>query len=175
MILGLPACPYWLVVDDVERERKTVTAKAVALIAQGICPACHDVETGEPYGRKDRVIHEDDRFIVRLDQFPQVPGHTGVMFKPHREDISAVSEAEAGEIMSMCVRVVRGLKAALGVEKVYVVTMSDGPAHLHFQLLPRPNDVDTGPALFALPRTRLDQGRELASQIKAAMTFDHRP
>jgi hypothetical protein len=97
--------------DSIEHERAQITERAQALVAQGICPSCHDLETGEPYGRGDRVIYEDDRFLVVLERFPRVAGHTIVTtYKPHREDISALTDEESAEVMSMSVRVTRALK-----------------------------------------------------------------
>jgi len=102
----------------VSDERARLISRVAELRAQGKCPTCHDLESGEPYGRGDRLIYEDDRFVVLFERFPRMPGHTIVVYKPHREDVSELTEAEGADVMTMCLRVISALKASLGAEKV---------------------------------------------------------
>jgi diadenosine tetraphosphate (Ap4A) HIT family hydrolase len=65
-------------------------------------------------------------------------GETVVQYKPHRDDMSVLHDEEAGRVMQMCVKMMNAIKLGLGAEKVYMITMCDGPInHLHFTLVPR--------------------------------------
>ena len=43
-------------------------------------------------------MFEDSDFRVALDLYPRMRGHTVVLFKPHREDLSELTEEEAGRV-----------------------------------------------------------------------------
>lgn len=83
-----------------------------------------------------------------------------------------MTDAEAADLMQQVLRHIRALKASLGAEKVYVVTMCDGASnHLHFQLLPRlPGDPVGGKLLHGPRRTLADAG--LAVRIASALRHD---
>src|SRR3712207_1418290 len=98
------------------------------LAEQGICYSCYDQETGELFGdREQDIVYEDALFKVVLEPYPRMRGHTIVVFKPHREDISALSEDEACLVARACLRVIQAIKEGLGTEKVFLNTMCDGP------------------------------------------------
>jgi diadenosine tetraphosphate (Ap4A) HIT family hydrolase len=156
--------------DAVREERSNTRDRALELIARGICPACHDLEHDEPYGRGERVIYEDDRFLVLLERHPRMLGHTIIVYKPHRDDFSDLSIEEGRDVMAMCVRVAQALKQSLAAEKVYLVTMCDGPNHLHLQLLPRYAGEDIGSTRLVLPRAEIDDAAAIATQIRAAFS-----
>jgi diadenosine tetraphosphate (Ap4A) HIT family hydrolase len=106
-----------------------------------------------------------------LERFPRMRGHTIIVYKPHREDISELRDDEAESVMSMCLRVIRALKSALGAEKVYVNTMCDGlPNHFHLQLFPRYAGDETASKRFVLSRSGLTQAGETASLVRAALS-----
>jgi diadenosine tetraphosphate (Ap4A) HIT family hydrolase len=136
---------------------------------QGVCYQCHDDATGEVFG-KQAVIVEDDRFKVLLDSYPRMLGHTIVVYKPHREDISELAAEESAAVFQLCVRVVNAIKQALGAEKVYLNTMCDGAInHLHVQLLPRYPGDPLGSRRFVAPRGPLADGKALAARIGEAL------
>ncbi len=58
-----------------------------------------------------------------LEPYPRARGHTIVVYKPHREDISELSEEEAGRVFEVCVRMVKAIKEGLGAEKVYLLSL----------------------------------------------------
>lgn len=141
------------------------------LRARGECYECRQLSHGDVFPGQP-VVWESDRFISVLDMFPRASGQLILVFKPHREDISALTDDEARELMTLILRHVRALKAALGAEKVYVLTMCDGtPNHLHVQLLPRLPGDPIGGKLLNSPRHALADPsvaelirRELAAQ-----------
>lgn len=152
------------------QERERLGQRLEQLRRQGICYQCHNAATGGAVFGEEHVLYEDALFRVVLEPFPQARGHTIVVYKPHREDLSALSEEEAGRVFALCVRMVRALKAGLGAEKVYLNTMCDGGVnHLHLQLLPRYAGERTGSTVFVAPREPLVDGPVLAAQIRRAL------
>ncbi len=152
------------------REREDLGNRVEAMRLRGVCDTCHDLETGgELYG--DRyVVHEDDLFKVKLEGYPRARGHTIVVYKPHREDVSDLSEDEAGRVFEVCVRVVKAIKEGLGAEKVYLVTMCDGELnHLHLQLLPRYAGERIGSTRLVAHREPLVDGEETAALLRSAL------
>jgi diadenosine tetraphosphate (Ap4A) HIT family hydrolase len=121
-----------------QQKREQINHRVEALRQQGVCPTCYDLQTdGQLYGNES-LVYEDELFKVALERYARARGHTIVVYKPHRADLSELSDAEAGRVLAVCVRVIQALKAALGAEKVYLNTMCDGDLnHLHLQLLPR--------------------------------------
>ena len=73
------------------------------LRSRGICYICRDLETGEIFGEQP-TVYDDERLRVVLTLFPRMKGHTIVIFKPHREDISEINGEETSEIFGLCVR-----------------------------------------------------------------------
>lgn len=158
-----------------KRDRGRTLERIEQLKREGVCYICHDLETGTVFGQQD-VIYEDDLFRVVLDAFPRVEGHTIVVYKPHRDDISHLSEDEAGTVFAMCVRVVKAIKEGLGAEKVYLLTMCDGQInHLNFQLLPRYAGNVMGYRRLSMERRALADGEEAAEAIRAALAADQGP
>lgn len=136
---------------------------------QGVCYTCHDLRTGELFGDQ-QVVCEDDLFRVVLEPYPRMRGHTIVVYKPHREDLSELSEEEAARVFQVCVLVVRAIKRALGAEKVYLNTMCDGGInHLHLQLLPRYHGDPIGSGRFVAERGPLTDGPRTARLIRAEL------
>ncbi len=151
-------------------QREDLGRRVEELRRQGICDACYDLETGgELYG-DEHTIYEDHLFKVKLETYPRARGHTIVVYKPHRLDISELSEEEAGQVFEMCVRMVKAIKEGLRAEKVYLVTMCDGILnHLHLQLLPRYPGEKIGSTRFVAPRGPLVDGDSTAGRIRSAL------
>jgi diadenosine tetraphosphate (Ap4A) HIT family hydrolase len=151
------------------RERGEVLSRIQNLRRQGVCYICRDLETQEVFGEQ-HVIYEDDLFRLVLEMYPRVEGHTIVVYKPHRDDLSDLSEEEAGVVFEMCVATVKAIKDALGAEKVYLLSMCDGPInHLNFQLMPRYPGNLMGYRRLAMERRPLQQGAETAGLIRKAL------
>jgi diadenosine tetraphosphate (Ap4A) HIT family hydrolase len=155
-----------------QSERDELMQKINALRQQGICYSCHHAATGEVFPN-EAIVYEDAAFSVKLDPYPRTPGHTIVVYKPHREDISELNDAEAAALFQLCVRLVRALKQALGAEKVYLNTMCDGGInHLHVQLFPRYAGDPIGSTRFVAPRSPLADGPEMAKRIRDALILE---
>lgn len=159
---------------DWQQQRLELRRRVAALWDQGRCATCYDIESGELrrlFRDDERLIFEDDVFTVILDPYPRVSGHTIVVYKPHRADISELTEAEAATVMAMCVRIIKAIKRGLGAEHVYLLTMSDGPySHLHLQLFPRYDGDEMGSRRFMLPRAPIDNAVDTVAQIRSALS-----
>lgn len=154
---------------DWQLRREAVQRRVQALREEGICYVCHDLATGEVFEHQE-LIYEDDRFRVILESFPRMPGHTVVVYKPHREDISHLSYEETAEVFCVCVRIIQAIKAGLGADKVYLNTMCDGGInHLHIQLFPRYPEEPIGSKRFVAPRGPLRDGARIARRVKDAL------
>ena len=152
-----------------QRERELLGRRVQEPREQGICDTCHSLATGEPYGNAF-ILSEDDRFLVTLEAYPRARGHTIVVYKPHRADLSEPDEEEAGAVFRRCVRVASALKRGLGAEEVYLNTMCDGPInHLHLQLFPRYPGERIGSSRFVAERGPLVDGEEIARVVRMAL------
>jgi len=157
-----------------EQEREQLNQRIAAVRQQGLCYSCHDLTTGSIFGNQ-AVIYDDELFRVVLDPYPRMLGHTIVVYKPHREDISELSQEEAGHLFQFCLQVVHALKTALHAEKVYLNTMCDGPInHVHIQLFPRYAGDIMGSKRFVLPHGPLEHEEELARLIRSALLSGQR-
>lgn len=156
--------------QDWRQERERLGQRVEHLRRQGLCYQCYNLETGGALFGNEHIVYEDAVVIVALEPYPRARGHTIVVYKPHREDISELSEEEAGQVFALCVRLVKAIKAGLGAEKVYLNTMCDGGInHLHLQLLPRYAGEKMGSTVFVAPRGPLVEGPALAAQIRSAL------
>lgn len=150
-------------------DRQEVKAKIEALRQKGICYVCHDLQTGDLFGTQS-LIYEDADFRVVLELHPRAVGHTIVLYKPHREDVSELTDAETARVFQMCVKVIQAIKEALGAEKVYLVTVCDGAInHLHVQLLPRYRGEPIGMKRLVDPRGTLTNVEPTAAAIRNAL------
>src|SRR5436190_676193 len=104
------------------QQRALLMQRIEELRRQGVCYACQDLVTGDLF-RDQEVVFEDSYFRVALDLYPRMRGHTIVLYKPHREDLSELTEEEAGRVFAFCVLVIRAIKEGLGADKVYLNTM----------------------------------------------------
>ena len=159
--------------EDVELEwlqSRSARGRSVdALHGQGICYICHDLATGEIFGQQP-CIYEDSQFKAVLAVDPRMYGHTIVIFKPHRPDISALNDEQTASLFQLCVKLVNAIRKALGAEKVYLNTMCDGEiSHLHLQLFPRFPGDSIGSKRFVAPRGPLLDGESTANRIRQAL------
>ncbi len=155
--------------EDWRRERERLTRTIEELRRQGICYQCHDFATGEVFP-DEPVVYEDALFKVVLEQYPRMRGHTLVVYKPHREDISYLTDEESSRVFAMSVKVAKAIKVALGAEKVYLNTMCDGGInHLHIQLFPRYAGDPSGSKRFGAERHPLTGGVETAQRLRSAL------
>jgi len=160
---------------DWQKERVRIMTAAQGLKRQGVCYICKDLETGEVFG-KQHVLHEDEVYRVVLDSFPINPGHAIVTYKPHREDLGELNAQEAGRIFKAIVCMAKAIEVALHAEKVYLLSMPDGPScHLVFQLIPRFEGQPMGMQLLRKERRPLKDGADVARRIKAVLGSNSGP
>ena len=105
---------------------------------------------------------------------PRSPGHTIVVWNIHVQDFTELDDSETAAIALLCRDVARAIKVALdGVERVYQVTMCDGPLnHLHFQLIPRYAGAEIGSSRLVDVRRPLLDGAAIARAIRVVY-FEH--
>jgi histidine triad (HIT) family protein len=156
-------------VSKTSQQRGQLMRRIEELRQQGICYSCHDLATGELF-HDQHVVFEDDQFRVALDLYPRMRGHTIVLYKPHREDLTELAEEEAGRVFAFCVLVARAIKEGLGAEMVYLNTMCDGGInHFHLQLFPRYPGDPIGSERFVAPRGLVIDGPGTARRIREAL------
>ena len=161
--------------NDWRKDREALMERIENLRQQGTCYSCHDLATGDVFGEQCD-IYEDERFRIVLDPYPRMLGHTIVVYKPHREDISCLSDEETALVFQVCVWIIRAMKDALGAEKVYLNTMCDGGInHLHIQLFPRYPGESIGSRRFVHERAPLVDGEATATRIRNALRTVDRP
>jgi len=102
------------------------------------CTFCRILEGALPSWR----VYEDEHTVASLDKGQVTRGHTLVVPRRHAEDIWALSEDEARDVMRSVHRVARVLRDKLGPLGMNV-TQANGRAawqevfHYHVHLIPR--------------------------------------
>src|SRR6266851_3849072 len=86
---------------DWQSQRDALMQKINTLRQQGLCYVCHHAATGDVF-ENEAIVYEDAVFRVTLDAYPRTPGHTIVVYKPHRDDISELTDAEAAALFQLC-------------------------------------------------------------------------
>ena len=88
------------------------------------------------------VVHEDAHTLAFMDIGQVNPGHVLVAVKKHAENIYALEDAQAGELMKAAARIARGIRDAFNPEGLSVYQANGKAAgqtvfHLHVHLVPR--------------------------------------
>jgi histidine triad (HIT) family protein len=107
------------------------------------CPFC-DIVAGR---LSANVIAQTEHALAFLDLRQAVPGHVLVVPKTHAEDIYAIDEAHAGEVMQLAVRVAHALREAFapaGLNLWQSNGRAAGQEVLHFHLHVQPRRVADG-------------------------------
>jgi diadenosine tetraphosphate (Ap4A) HIT family hydrolase len=153
------------------KQRARVGARVAELTEEGICYQCEELSTGLVLGPQFLVLDEAD-VRVALASDPRSPGHSIVVWKQHIQDFTDLDDAGVTRLFTVCRDVARALRSALsGVERVYQVSMCDGPLnHLHVQLIPRYVGTPIGSRRLVDPRGPLLDGHELSTRIRTALT-----
>lgn len=151
-----------------KQRRAQVGQRVVALNEDGICYQCRELSHADVLGPQHLIAdYEDVRIVLASD--PRVPGHTIVVWKPHVHDFTDLDDAATARLFTTCRNVARALRLALAaVERVYQVTMCDGPVnHLHVQLIPRYAGTPIGSRRLIDPRGPVLDGEQLVAAIQA--------
>lgn len=95
-------------------------------------------------------VYEDDRVLAFLDVGPLSVGHVLVIPKTHAVQLHDMADEDAGAIGTVLPRLARAVSAATGT-KAYNVLQNNGEAagqvvmHVHFHLIPKPDDAPVPP------------------------------
>ncbi|MBU0492014.1 MAG: HIT domain-containing protein [Chloroflexi bacterium] len=93
------------------------------------------------------IIYEDASFIVFLDKYPRVIGHTLVAPRKHREQVTGdLTLAEYLDLQRMVYRAAEAVRQEMGAERVYLLSLgsNQGNAHIHWHIVPLPPGVPYG-------------------------------
>jgi diadenosine tetraphosphate (Ap4A) HIT family hydrolase len=97
------------------------------------CHFCRLLDGSEPL---TEVLYEDDSVLVILDQDRVVKGHTLVIWKAHRRDVSDLTEAEYAHFSAIFHRTERALRAATHADTMVVLKSGGLVPHVHFHSYP---------------------------------------
>ena len=106
------------------------------------CFVCRMVEGNVRF--PENVIHEDDRAIVLLDDYPRAYGYTLVAPKEHREQVTGdFTVGEYLDLQRLVYRVAEAVREEVGAERMYLYTFgsNQGNAHVHWHVVPLPPGV----------------------------------
>lgn len=94
----------------------------------------------------NRFLYDDSYCIAVLAPEQYSPGHTLVILKQHRDDITspALFGSELQYLLNDIHNIAVLLKSKLGAERIYIASLCDGIQHLHFHLIPRYKNDKTG-------------------------------
>lgn len=152
-----------------QQHRAEVGERVVDLNEHGVCYQCRELSGADVLGPQYVITDQEDVRVV-LASDPRVPGHTIVVWKPHVHDFTELDDAATARLFTTCRDVARALRVALtDVERVYQVTMCDGPVnHLHVQLIPRYAGTPIGSRRLIDPRGPVLDGEQLVAAIRTA-------
>ena len=96
-----------------------------------------------------RRVYEDENCIAMLDINPATPGHTLILPREHRKDLSEMDEELAGKLMMAARRIGMLQKERLGAVGFNVIQNNGEAAgqtvpHFHIHVIPR---YENGPML----------------------------
>ncbi|WP_195909165.1 HIT family protein [Microlunatus sp. Gsoil 973] len=150
------------------QRRTAIGERVAALNEQGVCYQCRELSDGGVLGPQFVVADETDVRIV-LASDPRVPGHTIVVWKQHVHDFTELDDEATARLFTVCRNTARALRGALsGAERVYQVTMCDGPVnHLHVQLIPRYAGTPIGSRRLVDARGPVLDGDRLVAAVRA--------
>jgi diadenosine tetraphosphate (Ap4A) HIT family hydrolase len=128
-------------------KRRALEQRCAALIAQGMCPACHQWATGEVFpGQQEQTYYQDALLACHLETYPRGVGHTMLVSRAHYADIAEMPIDLGCHIVRVTHAVVKALKRVGGATKVDRHTLCSGElSHWHLQCIPRrPGDLIGG-------------------------------
>lgn len=92
-----------------------------------------------------KTIYEDERFRVILDLGPATRGHALILPKAHADNLYALEEETAGEVMKLARRMALQMRDRLGADGFNLIQNNGEAAgqtvmHFHLHLIPRYKD-----------------------------------
>jgi histidine triad (HIT) family protein len=119
-------------------------------------------------------VYEDDEVFAFLDIAPLAPGHVLVVPKEPAPTLDLLSDGAAAAVGRVLPRIARAVMAATGTRD-YNVLQNNGAAahqavpHVHFHVVPRPDDVRGLGIRWPAGRLEAEEGRRLAAAVSAAL------
>lgn len=105
------------------------------------CLFCEQMNSGDD--RKAGIIHRGQHCFIMLNAFPYTSGHVMIVPYEHVDQLAKASSATAGELMDLCQRMERVLRAVYHPDGINL-GMNIGAAagagvagHIHMHMLPR--------------------------------------
>ena len=93
---------------------------------------------------RHHVVYEDEAAIAFLNRFPTLEGYTIVAPREHREQVTGdFSAEEYVAVQRVVYDVAEGVRAVLGPERVYILSLGSqaANAHVHWHVAPLPPGV----------------------------------
>lgn len=91
-----------------------------------------------PAAPQEAIFYENELVYACLASYPLAKGHSIVVWKEPKEDLSDLNKSEYTQLMNVVDQVRNALIQTLGVEKVYLMYL-DEIRHVHWHLIPAHN------------------------------------
>ena len=89
----------------------------------------------------------------------------------HYHDMSQIPDEVCSAVYIFAKKAMNVLKEVLGVERVYLCTMCDGPVnHFHVQLIPRHPNTEIGSVNFKKPRMEYVHDEAVVKLVRSKLT-----
>jgi diadenosine tetraphosphate (Ap4A) HIT family hydrolase len=135
------------------------------------------------------MIHDDGDFFIEASRECAVPGYLVLRLKGGTTSLAELEPEKARSLGAMLARTAKAIDAAVGADRVYVLSFCEVDRRLHFHLFPRTawllkeyfkahvnaNEPIDGPTLFAWargafgPGSHLPEGTPNAAAVNAAI------
>lgn len=128
------------------------------------CRLCELLATPPPEG----WLHVEAHWSSRMMPGWEIPGWVGLCLRRHGEGIASLTDEEAASFGPLVVRVTRAIRAALAVDRVYLMSFNEVVPHVHTLIAARSEAVqpeNRGAKIVGL-RDELVAADEAASAIR---------
>lgn len=136
-------------------EEEIIKLPVKEIMELGYCPTCLNRKFhGAIYGdNSETLLYRDKDIEIFYAPNPRKDGHLIIMSVEHYQDLSEAPNILNEKIIHYSKMLMNALKEVYGCERVYLVTMCDGPInHYHVQLIPRYKDEEIGSKNLVKPR-----------------------
>lgn len=140
-------------------------------VQSGPCFVCAMV-AGDPEFSGHPIFYEDEKTVAFLTTNPAQYGFTLVCPKEHREQATGdFSIEEYLDLQRLVYRVAEAVRAEVGAERMYVMTLgsNQGNAHVHWHVVPLPPGVPYEEQQFAALMLERAGALRIPEKEKAAL------
>jgi diadenosine tetraphosphate (Ap4A) HIT family hydrolase len=140
-------------------------------VQSGPCFVCAMV-AGDPEFSGHPIFYEDEKTVAFLTTNPAQYGFTLVCPKEHREQATGdFSIEEYLDLQRLVYRVAEAVRAEVGAERMYVMTLgsNQGNAHVHWHVVPLPPGVPYEEQQFAALMLERAGALRIPEEEKAAL------